>query len=50
MEIPQRIQRLILRGNFLLTEKAYEEMLRDDLEEDLIAEAILNSPRIRLLA
>jgi hypothetical protein len=36
----------VVRGNLLFTQKAEEEMERDDLDEDLVAEAILNAPGI----
>jgi hypothetical protein len=46
VDVLQAIKRLVLRGNVLFTEKAQEEMVHDDLDEDLVYEAILNAPSI----
>jgi hypothetical protein len=46
VDVLQSIKRLVLRGNVLFTEKAQEEMIDDDLDEDLVCEAILNAPSI----
>jgi hypothetical protein len=46
VDVLQAIKRLVLRGNVLFTEKAQEEMVHDDLDEDLVCEAILNAPSI----
>jgi hypothetical protein len=46
LDVLQTIKRLVVRGNLLFTQKAEEEMERDDLDEDLVAEAILNAPGI----
>jgi hypothetical protein len=45
VDVLQSIKRLVLRGNVLFTEKAQEEMIDDDLDEDLVCEAILNEMR-----
>ncbi|MSS73237.1 MAG: hypothetical protein EXS64_17375 [Candidatus Latescibacteria bacterium] len=41
-----RIKRLIIAGKIIFTEKAEDEMNRDDLTPELISEAILNAPAI----
>lgn len=46
MDALQTIKRLVLRGKILFTAKAEDEMARDDLDEDLVCEAILNAPSI----
>ena len=35
-----------MRGDVLFTLKAEDEMARDDLDEDLVCEAIINAPGI----
>jgi hypothetical protein len=46
MDILVEIKRLVLKGRIAFTEKAAEEMIRDDLDEDAVCEAILNAPSI----
>ncbi len=46
MDVLQTIKRLVLRGKLLFTKKAEDEMAQDDLDGDLVAEAILNAPAI----
>jgi len=46
VDVLQTIKRLVLRGNVLFTLKAEDEMARDDLDEDLVCEAIINAPGI----
>jgi hypothetical protein len=46
VDVLQTIKRLVLRGNILFTQKAEEEMACDDLDADLVAEAIMNAPAI----
>lgn len=41
-----RIKRLIISGKIIFTEKAEDEMIRDDLTLEMISEAILNAPAI----
>jgi hypothetical protein len=46
VDVLVEIKRLVLRRKVVFTEKAAEEMLRDDLDEDAVCEAILNAPSI----
>ena len=46
MDALQTIKRLVIRGNVLFTQKAVEDMEKDDLDDDLVAEAILNAPSV----
>jgi hypothetical protein len=46
VDVLVEIKRLVLRRRIAFTEKAAEEMARDDLDEDGVCEAILNAPCI----
>lgn len=46
MDVLVEIKRLVLRRRIAFTEKAAEEMARDDLDEDAVCEAILNAPSV----
>ncbi len=46
-EVLIKIKRLVLKRKVVFTDKAAEEMARDDLDEDLVCEAILNAPAIK---
>lgn len=41
-----KIKRLVLSGNILFTRKAADELIRDNLSEELVFEAVLNAPGI----
>ena len=46
VDVLRTIKRLVVRGNVLFTRKAEDEMVRDGLDEDMVAEAIVNAPAI----
>jgi len=46
MDLLIRIKRLILRRQYIFTEKAAWEMERDGLTEDMVSESVINAPAI----
>ena len=46
MDILVKIKRLVLTGNVLFTKKAEIELEQDNLNEELVCEAIINAPGI----
>jgi hypothetical protein len=46
MDILITIKRLALRHDLIFTSKAEDEMERDDLDREMVVEAILNAPAI----
>jgi hypothetical protein len=46
MDVLRQIKRLVIRRKIAFTEKAAEEMVRDDLDEDSVCESIINASAI----
>ncbi len=46
MDVLLTIKRLVLRHDVIFTRKAEDEMERDDLDREMVVEAILNAPAI----
>ena len=45
-DILVKIKRIVLRGDFIFTEKAAVEMEQDGLTEEMVSESVMNAPAI----